>query len=274
MFRPMYRALYRENMWKSMFNYDASYYPADNMLVWWDASDDGTISLTGNDVTLWQDKSGNGVHLSQITLSEAMEVGQATQNGLQTITPVDAAGWMYHATRANTNFLHNGTNYTVYIAAKCPTLSNNNRIIYTTASGSTQTGVWHSFDDRGGASLVDGFYLNVWDSAGADPLSWKLNNVLTYNSFGIFVFSFEWSSPDGTGVHTTNGVQDGTETDSGGAVNAGDSTFQFNLGGYAVGSGSCQDVNFGEILIYEGVNTGVSGTDVIVDLMKSKWGVS
>jgi hypothetical protein len=42
--------------------------PADlgaNLLAWYDASDSGSLTLSGADVTQWDDLSGNGYHLTQ-----------------------------------------------------------------------------------------------------------------------------------------------------------------------------------------------------------------
>lgn len=39
-------------------------------LAWWDAKDSGTVLLEGSNVTEWLDKSGNGHHLAQTTVSK------------------------------------------------------------------------------------------------------------------------------------------------------------------------------------------------------------
>jgi hypothetical protein len=54
-----------------------------NLEAWWDAADTGSITATGNSVTQWNDKSGNGLHLNQVNASP--QTGTMTQNGLNVI---------------------------------------------------------------------------------------------------------------------------------------------------------------------------------------------
>lgn len=56
-------------------------------LAWWDASDASTITLSGGAITDWNDKSGNGWHLTQATASQRPTIDAASINGL------DAALW-------------------------------------------------------------------------------------------------------------------------------------------------------------------------------------
>lgn len=57
--------------------------PADlpNLYMWFDPSDATTITLSGSDVTQIDDKSGNGYHATQPTISSAPQWGTATING-------------------------------------------------------------------------------------------------------------------------------------------------------------------------------------------------
>ena len=50
--------------------------------VWFDAADLSTISVVGNDVFEWRDKSGNGRHVSQATAANRPTLRQNVQNGL------------------------------------------------------------------------------------------------------------------------------------------------------------------------------------------------
>ena len=51
-------------------------------VAWWDASDAGTITESGGAITDWEDKSGNGWHLSQATSSKRPTYETAIINGL------------------------------------------------------------------------------------------------------------------------------------------------------------------------------------------------
>ena len=59
--------------------------PVAGYKAWYDASDTGTITVSGSNVTQWNDKSANGLNLLQGTASKQPLSGTRTQNGLNTI---------------------------------------------------------------------------------------------------------------------------------------------------------------------------------------------
>lgn len=64
----------------------ASFSPADlSPDAWWDASDTGTVTTSSGDVTDWNDKSGNGWHLSQGTSGRRPAYVSSAINGLHAI---------------------------------------------------------------------------------------------------------------------------------------------------------------------------------------------
>lgn len=71
--------------------------PTDSLLFWYDASDAATLTLAGSLVTEWEDKSGNGHHLSQGNVSLQPTLVSADQNGLDVIS-CDANDSMMTAT--------------------------------------------------------------------------------------------------------------------------------------------------------------------------------
>lgn len=64
-----------------------------DLVGWWDASDAGTITESGGAVSQWDDKSGNGLHVSQSTGTKKPTTGVATQNGLNVIS-FDSTDWL------------------------------------------------------------------------------------------------------------------------------------------------------------------------------------
>jgi hypothetical protein len=67
----------------------SSWTPADiSTLLWLDASDAATVTLSGSDVTQWDDKSGNGNHVTQSTSGNRPDYDTTTNivNGLNVIT--------------------------------------------------------------------------------------------------------------------------------------------------------------------------------------------
>ena len=65
-----------------------------NLLGWWDASDLATITESGGNVTQWDDKSGNGWHMTvePINADEGPVTGSRTKNGLNVLDFQNSAG--------------------------------------------------------------------------------------------------------------------------------------------------------------------------------------
>lgn len=57
-----------------------------SLVAWYDASDTATITSSGGAVSQWDDKSGNGYHLTQATGAMKPTTGSTTQNGLNTVS--------------------------------------------------------------------------------------------------------------------------------------------------------------------------------------------
>lgn len=55
-------------------------------VLWFDASDTSTISESGGAVSQWNDKSGNGYHVTQATAANQPTTGSSTLNGLNVIS--------------------------------------------------------------------------------------------------------------------------------------------------------------------------------------------
>ena len=55
-------------------------------MVWFDAADASTITSSSGAVSQWDDKSGNGRHVTQATAAAKPTTGANTQNGLNVLT--------------------------------------------------------------------------------------------------------------------------------------------------------------------------------------------
>jgi len=62
--------------------------------LWLDASDQSTITESGGDVSVWEDKSGNDNHATQVVGAEQPKTAIDTINGLNTITFDDVDDFM------------------------------------------------------------------------------------------------------------------------------------------------------------------------------------
>ena len=83
-----------------------SFNPASiaNLKAWYDASDTGTITVSGTAVTQWNDKSGNGYNLTQGTAGKRPLSGTRTQNGKNAIEYDGADDVLAASTAANWQF--------------------------------------------------------------------------------------------------------------------------------------------------------------------------
>lgn len=112
----------------------ASYTPT-SMLSWYDASDIATITDAGaGAVSQWNDKSGNGFHVSQGTALFRPTTGTRTQNGRNLIDFDGTNDSLSRAIADTTSYLANKNAATILCAMLFE--AGNYLTAYTTASGS------------------------------------------------------------------------------------------------------------------------------------------
>ena len=80
--------------------------------LWLDAADTATVTLSGSEVTQWNDKSGNGLNCSQATSANRPIIASAAQNSLNTIRFVASD---YLSASSNITLT---TAFTLFIVAK------------------------------------------------------------------------------------------------------------------------------------------------------------
>jgi hypothetical protein len=132
---------------------------------WYDASDASTVSLSVNNVTQWDDKSGNGSNLVQGVMAEQPLYNQTTINGKNVLTTTDLQ-WM--STPGNSNV--NPTTFDLFIVHRP------NAPITTLASFMS---AMNSFNDGGFiASATPTAYLGfVSDGVGIVEQPLELNRI-------------------------------------------------------------------------------------------------
>lgn len=107
-----------------------------NLKAWYDASDTGTITVSGNDVTQWNDKSANAYNLTQGTANKRPQSGTRTQNGKNAVDFVDSNDVVAAATAANWAFLNNTGGSTYFFVIVCDA-SAAYRLLYDTSGTSS-----------------------------------------------------------------------------------------------------------------------------------------
>jgi len=227
--------------------------PTANMFARYDASNSGSITLVGSNVSQWNDISGNSKTATQSTSSSRPTLVTAGLNGLNTIS-FDGNSDFFNV--ANTTVLSN--NFTVYVVVK----SN-----WTGASTSGTTFV-------GGADSAFTWYINKSDNRlnldktlqasmlmSSNILSTSDNNVwrqanLTWS--GTYSGSQRWNK-NGSGTFNRSGFAP---------------TAAFNtIGTYSSdGLGYYMQGEMAEIIIYSTAHDAAT-TDIVEAYLSSKWGV-
>lgn len=179
-----------------------------NLLMWYDGADTSSLTLSGSTITAWNDKSGNGNHLT-------VAVGPT-----RTATSSNPAGWdvsfdgSTHYIRSNALAVTNGTNtMTAFIVVKNSISDTLGRIIAGITSGpeTTENGAFR-FANAGTNSIAitkgsltgtqDGTNYTIssdlyhvititWNGAANSPVfvDGSLNNTYSANSNTTFSFT-------------------------------------------------------------------------------------
>jgi trimeric autotransporter adhesin len=174
--------------------------PLTNLFAWYDSSDASTITLSGSNITQWNDKSGNTKHATQSTSANQPTIVSSGLNGKNTIL-FDGTNDMFNI--ANTTTLAN--NFAVFAVIKSNFL---NSISGSAIIGSDDGGVtWYiqknnyrlNVDKTAQASMLAGSNIldvaenNVWRQtslvwAGTSDgtLRWNKGGMGSFNRSGFF----------------------------------------------------------------------------------------
>lgn len=135
--------------WSSWVESNGLY--AIQLALWLDASDASTITQTAGSVSAWNDKSGNGQHVTQSTGSRQPVTGARTINSLNALDFDGVDDGMGRATA--TDF--GGGDYTIFTITSSDTAASGKRII-------TKGNHWGiSVGESGSPSQADASYGNT-----------------------------------------------------------------------------------------------------------------
>jgi hypothetical protein len=110
-----------------------------NCKLWLDASDTSTISLSGSEVTQWNDKSGNSKNVTQSTSARRPSSGLNTINSKNVIT-FGGDDLLQASTASDWAFLHNSGGSTVFAVSISDNTAAAEFPIFATSTGSGQVG--------------------------------------------------------------------------------------------------------------------------------------
>ncbi len=226
--------------------------------AWYDASDATTITLSGGQVTQWQDKSGNSYNATGAPAG--LTVASAAQNGLDALrfTPGSSNRLRYTSAMCGGNTTTRSFAFVVRYedAAKGCTLSMGN------SSGSSYGQIVWLVNDA-----TTEIAVNVGGTGGSDRT--ESDAALDLGSYYIVIVTISYDSGTGdkTVTYNINGVDDTPDTVN---IGAGLALLEnnFNLGWYA----NDADLYLAEVAIF---NTVLSSSDIadLFDYFNNKWAV-
>lgn len=241
--------------------------PVAGYTAWYDASDTATISLSGSDVTQWNDKSANGYNLAQSSSSLRPQSGTRTINSKNVIDYNSNVDTLVASTAANWTFLSNSAGSTVFIMISLDVLDN---YILLRTMGSSNATVGYSFNIssvtyNGQQVIADGssyFCLNASTSS------------ISANTPTIWVSKSDPNaSPaaDKSSIFKNSGTAEKNNTTTGSA-SASAPAQPLRVGDYEASGTLAPNGVYGEIIFY---NSLLSNADITsnVNYLKTKWGI-
>lgn len=221
------------------------------LVLWLDASDASTVTLDGsNNVSQWNDKSGNARHATQATVLTRPNYVTAAQNGLNAIRTT-AAGALHIQTAqfsAETFFGTNRNDCTHFLVWKF-------------TSGTIAQRTWIGND----TNRID------WIGSASRTLTWNGSNY-SPTAFGASTswrcLTSRFDGPNSKHDSWNSSTKVATQTNFTGFAMASASTYRVRFGNDAVAA----DADFGEAIYYNRPLTDAEVTQVI-DYLRAKWGL-
>lgn len=214
--------------------------------AWYDSSDQSTITLNGTNVSQWNDKSANALHLTQSTSTYQPDY-TSTQNGWKVLS--------FNSDLLYNSSISNGTSHTVFVVVN-PTGGGNDQLPFCFGSDSQQ-----------------GSYISYLNNSSGWRVSWEGGSGngrafvtgVSQNSWQVWVGRKNGSTSK-TYVNASN-------NESGGVSWSNNSTF--TVGNYwGTATGSYPYV--GKVAEIVNYNSSFSDGNIttMVDHLKSKWGIA
>jgi hypothetical protein len=239
--------------------------PVAGYNLWLDAADTSTITVSGNEVTQWTDRSVNAYAFTQGTSTNRPSSGTRTVNSLNVIDFDGSNDRLVSTAAASTwNFLHNPTGNTTFWVF-LPDGSANFSVIAFTNEGS---GVQNGFTFQYLANSPQDLYYSVTASSTVCEVS----GALTTGSAALYTFKADTSNAtlaNRLKFYKNNGAATGTSTASGTAT-TNNAAITLHIGGkagYTHFNGA-----IGEIIAYPSVLSDADRQKTR-DYLIAKWGL-
>jgi hypothetical protein len=245
--------------------------PVAGYKAWYDASDTGTITVSGSNVTQWNDKSANGLNLVQGTAAKQPLSGTRTQNGKNMID-YDGNNDVLSSNAAASawKFLTDATGSTVFVAMFCDT-SSADRTMFDVSNGSVANVASYTW----AINTNDTGYLGK-GTDNPSGYNWFVSGTnQTFSDNAAQCWTLVSDPTNGTAANRLK-VYKNTTLDSATNTQTGTSSTSnpaqpLNVGGY-VNFAYSFDGGICEILIYDSI---LNSTDIATNqsYLAAKWGI-
>lgn len=244
-------------LWGHAWMRPATFTPTSitGLRAWWDASDTATITQSGGLVSQWNDKSGNGFHLTQDTGSNQPTTGTRTINSLNVLDFVLSGDDWFDAVNASTIMGASSAGTALYIYARDADAA------VGSGDAGAVLGTWGTSGSDDHEPWTDSTVYHGWGATARKTVGDPAPSLVTPRQITIKTASGAWSyAIDGTNVFST-----GTNT-----VGWSSSAY---VGRSGAGVGGAIDGRIGEILLYDTALSGTNLTDA-QNYLKNKWGTA
>jgi len=244
--------------------------PVAGYTVWLDASDTGTITSSGGDVSQWSDKSVNGRNFTQSSATAKPKTGTRTLNG-KNVIDFDGTNDFLSCPSSTTlfNYLHNPTGATLFIVGIVDDNAASKTILNNEGASSANRGIRYFIKNTEQDFVGVRRGVNGTDAA-------EIENNITLTGGSGFYITNKFDSNNATAANrlkiSLNGaafVGTNIQTDS---ATTGNATFNLHMGIGADSLFAPWDGAFGEFLFYSGI---LSAQDIADNqsYLKNKWGL-
>jgi hypothetical protein len=201
--------------------------PVGRPYLWLDASDTSTISLSGNAVTQWTDKSANAYTFTQSTSTNRPSSGTRTINSKNVIDFDGTNDFLSSTAVASTwNFLHNSTGNTTFWVILPDTSANYEVISFTNEGQGSYTGFTFQYSENNPQNL----FYGITSTAAVCNVS----QTLTTGAAALYTFKADPANAtlaNRLKYYKNNGAATGSNT-ANGTVTNNDARITLQLGGY------------------------------------------
>lgn len=232
----------------------------------YDASDTATISLSGSEVTQWNDKSPNGFNLTQGTSARRPSSGVNTLNGKNVIT-FGGDDILVASTASDWKFLHDSSKATWFIVAFFDTVQELDYLFNTTTSSATAGMYFYRLNDTLGSAVFRGVSgTNVWgfDEGSLPDATAKSITMYSDTTNATANLRVKYKINGGSYINPNSGSTD--------AVSTANPDHALYVGAGTTAGLSGLNGRIAEIVIYTGLLSDVD-VDSVNSYLTTKWGL-